>query len=321
MNTPIEIEKVLSQYIDNAFYVAEKSSISRGVDIFFTIRALLKTLQINEKSSMSALNEQRLAYQDEAKIFNRSILHTYNNSKYTEDIFIVGDSLHLPRPAETKQANGGIQHTASFKLIEQIQTNNLNLNVKTWAQRYFTTDSLLRVWNRIIPKNLSNTHLIIHLGLNDHVERIFSEEERLALSICSPTLTQKIVKFGQVYRRVIIQKQNNHSYVPFEQFKKNIQSIIVQSKQKNVKSLSFINIIASNIDSWNKTPRSMWITTKYNMFLYDMEQQHDINVIDLDRQIWELGLHEYLLEDKMHLSQSGHQLLADTILNTIKGKK
>jgi len=314
------IENILSQYIDKAFQVAEKKSIIEGVEIYFTLRGLLKTLQINGKSASSALDEQRQEYQNEAKKFYRNILNTTNNNKHEETIFIVGDSLQLPRPIETKENNNGIQHTTSYKLLQKIHANNLALTVKPWAQRYFTTDSLLRVWDRIIPKDLSNTHLIIHLGLNDYVERIFLEEERLALSLCSPSLTQKIVKFGQQYRRIIIQKQFNHSYVPFEKFKKNIQQIILQSKQNSVKSLSFVNIIASHVESWEKTPRSMWLTSKYNMFLYDMEQQHNINLIDLDRRLWEAGIHEYLLEDKMHLSHQGHQLLADTILKTIKGK-
>jgi len=317
------IEDILQHYIDNAFEIAETESISKGVDLFFTLRGLLKTLKINENDALQMLNKQRSQYQNEAKRFYHDILQS-NKKKNISDIFIVGDSLHLPRPAETKQANNGIQFTPSYTLLNMVKTDNLNYNIKTWAQRYFTTSYLLNIWERIIPTDLSNTHLVIHLGLNDHVERIFLEEERLALSLCSPALTQRIVKFGQTYRRYIISKQLNHSYVPYHQFQKNIQNIISKAQKSNAKSITFVNIIASDIDSWKKTPRSIWNTTKYNMFLYDMEQQHDIKILDLDRLVWETGLHNNLLADKIHLSQSGHQILADEIVKIVKivkGKK
>ena len=282
---------------------------------------LLRTSMVNKKTSQETVDLHTNYYSNEAKKFQKIVHDSNPKIENFDTIQIIGDSLHLPRIEETKHEDFGFPLVCSYHLQALIKKESLSYHVETWAQRYFTTNSIIKNWEKLFPKNLNNVHIIIHVGLNDYVERMFLEEERLAMDLYPDELKLKIVKFSQTYRQEIIHRQLDHAYVPFKQYKKNIQEIIVRANMCNVKSLSFVNIIALPSNSWRHTPRSMWNTTRFNMFLYDMEQQHDIDIIDLDRLIWEKGLHEYLFTDKMHLSKDGHTLLAQTIVEHIKGKK
>jgi len=311
----------IQHYIDDAYTFAEAKKFDAAVNHFFTLRMLLQTSLVEGKTAQNTVEAHTNYYKNEAKKLQQ-ITHNANPSiDNTETIYIIGDSLHLPRPEETKREDFGFSLICTYHLQALIKKESLPYHVETWAQRYFTTNSILKNWESILPTNLENTHLVIHVGLNDYVERMFLEEERLAMDLYPEALKLKIIQFAQQYRKEIIHRQLGHSYVPFDQFQKNIQKIIIRAKKANVKSLTFVNIIALPSKSWGHTPRSMWNTSRFNMFFYEIEQQHDIQILDLDRLTWEFGLHENLLADKMHLSQSGHQLLANTILKTIKEEK
>jgi len=308
----------ITNYINDAFTLAKDRKMDNAVEHFFTVRMLLRTSIVEGKTSQQTLHNHTNIFKSEAQKFKNAIHENQPNINIEKEIVIVGDSLHLPRPEETKSLNGGIDRTTSYMLQGNIKKENAPYGVNTWAQRYFTTDSLIAHWEEIIPLDLKNCHLVIHLGLNDYVERMFLEEERLAMELYPEELKVKIVQFAQQYRKEIIHRQLNHSYVPFEKFKKNICEIITKAKKVEVLSLTLVNIIALPSYSWGHTPRSMWNTSRFNMFLYDVEQEYtQVNILDLDRLIWEQGLHEHLLSDKMHLSLKGHKLLADQLFKIL----
>lgn len=309
---------IIQKYIDDAYSLANAKKFDDAVNHFFTIRMLLQTSEVEGKTSQETVISHTTYYINEAKKLQALTDEGNLKNENNENIYIIGDSLHLPRPEETKREDFGFPFVCTHHLQELIKKESLPYQVQTWAQRYFTTSSILKNWDTIFPQDLKDTHLIIHVGLNDYVERMFLEEERLAMDLYPEALKLQIVKFAQMYRKEIINRQSGHSYVPFHQFQKNIQEIIVRANKANCKSLTFVNIIALPSNSWKSTPRSMWNTTRFNMFLYDMGQQHNITILDLDRLVWETGLHDNLLADKMHLSQSGHQILADEILKIIK---
>jgi len=311
----------ISKYIEDAYSLAKQREMDNAIEHFFTLRMLLKTSVINDKIPYDTLQNHTKIFNAEAEKFKKVIQQNGIQLDTAKQILIIGDSLQLPRPNETKLDNGGIHLTTSYMMQETIEKENLNYQVNTWGQRYFTTDSLLKNWDVLIPEDLTNTHLIVHLGLNDYAERMFLEEERLALDLYPSEIKDKIVKFAQIYRKEIIKRQVNHSYVPMNQFKKNIIEIITRAKLHKAKSITFINIIALPSKTWEHTPRCMWNTSRFNMFLYEIEQEHNIKILDLDRFVWEFGLHEHLLPDKMHLSPKGHKLLADKILESIKEDK
>jgi len=310
----------IQKYIDDAYLLAENHEFDVAINHFFALRMLLQTSKVDGMTSQDTVAENTTYIENEARNFKDIVAKANPYQVEPHDtLCIIGDSLHLPRPEETTREDFGFPLVCSHYLQKLIEKDLCSYRVQTWAQRYYTTSSIVQNWKDILPDTLENTHLVIHVGLNDYVERMFLEEERLAMDLYPEVLKLKIVKFAQLYRKEIIHRQLGHSYVPFPKFKKNIQEIIVRAKIQNVKSLSFVNIIALPSKSWVSTPRSMWNTSRFNMFLYDMQQQHNINIIDLDRLVWENGLHENLLADKMHLSSSGHQLLAKNILTTIKG--
>jgi len=187
----------------------------------------------------------------------------------------------------------------------------------TWAQRFLTTQKLLDNW-KLITQDLKDKHLIVHLGLNDSAERIFLEEQRLALVTYSKDTQDAIVKYGKKYRKEIISKQKDHSYVPFDIFKGNLIEIIKRSKEEGVTSLTFINIIAFPVSHEEDTPGSLANTKRFNKLFSDVQKEYPhINIVDLDKLVKENGFKNCMLEDNMHLSHQGHNLLANSIMSTI----
>ncbi len=313
--------KNIQKYINDSFEFAKEEQFHLAIEHFDVVRYLLRTSVVNENTPQKLLDSNTNVYENEARYFNQNIMQNTTSTDTQQEVVIVGDSLQLPRPEEKKLSDEGIHLTTSFMLQESIRAEAIDCCVNTWGQRYFTTSSLLENWEKIIPHNLEKSHFVVHLGLNDYVERMFLEEERLAMNLYPESLKNEIVDFARKYRIHIINRQLNHSYVPFEQYKKNLISIIEKAQKSNVKSISLVNIISFPPSTWSSTPRCMWNTSRFNMHLYQLEQEYNLNIIDLDRLIWYAGINDHLLADKMHLSPKGHKILSDEILKIIKDNK
>lgn len=310
----------IRKYIKSSFEYAEKEEFDLAIEHFNVVRLLLRTSVVKENTSQKILDSHTKIFKNEAQVFNKSILQN-GPASALQKVVIVGDSLQLPRPEEKKLSDGGIRFSTSFMLQKALKEQGVICSVNTWGQRYLTTTALLKNWCEIVPDNLENSHFILHLGLNDYVERIFLEEERLAMNLYPENLRKEIVNFARKYRIDIIHRQLSYSYVPFDVFKKNMVSIIGKLQNLKAKSINIVNIIAFPPNTWNTTPRCMWNTTRFNMYLYQLAEEYDLQIIDLDRQIWFAGINDHLLPDKMHLSPKGHKILSDEILKVIKDKE
>ena len=296
----------LEETVENMFNLIEDNNIHAAVDIFYSVRKILnQTPNIKELYAY----EQDI-WKKEAKVFKRKIQNTF---KHTEnDIVIIGDSLQLPRPLETQASNYGIDKTTTYKM------NKNGLKTITWGQRFLTTQKLIDNWDLMV-EDIRDKHLVIHLGLNDCAPRIFLEEQRLSLREYPREVNSRIVDFGRVYRKEIIENQKEHCYVPFKDFKRNILSIATKAEEASVKSLTFINII-NFLDSHEKdSPGSQQISKKYNKELLSLKKKYNfIDVINLNDIVHEIGFSECVLEDNMHLSHFGHEVLATKLEERIQ---
>ncbi len=301
----LKYKENISKLVDDMYQYLEQNDIGNAIDLFLTIR---KTLPVIPMVKELYNNEQDI-WMKEAKIYQRNMNNSFNDKKI--DVVLIGDSLELPRPLETKLPSFGIEKTVSYIL------NKNKYKTKTWAQRFLTTEKLLNNWS-LMTGDLENKHLIIHLGLNDSAPRIFLEDQRLSIPEHYKDVQNKIVQFGQNHRRDIILKQEEHSYVSYKTFIQNIEEIAKRASNVSVKSLTFINIINFPMAHELDTPGSKEITDQYNMALQSLEKKYNfINLIDLDKTIHNDGFERYMLADNMHLSYEGHKLLADCIMSTL----
>jgi len=285
----------------------QEKNIQNAIETFFVLRERLgKNTSVNQLY----IDEQEL-WMKEAKIFQRRIDSTFNINDNHKCI-IIGDSLHLPRPHETKMKNYGIEFTSTYML------NQKSLQTKSWGQRFLTTEKLLDNWDLMVG-DINNKYLIIHLGLNDSAPRIFLEKQRLALRLYDESTQLGIIDFGKKYRKEIIVSQQEHSYVPYNLFTKNTMNIVQKSKKAGVKKLFFVTIIEFPDEHELTTPGHKDITHKYNKALLDLEKMYDwINVIDLNKVIYDIGFRKCMLEDNMHLSHYGHEILTNEIIKKVE---
>jgi len=288
------------------------NEVSESIKSFYKFRDLL-----SRTPSIPFLYErEQNIWIKESKIFKRYIQNLVRNS--APNIVMISDSLGLPRPNETINDSFGVEHTATYMFNEM---NKNKYYMRTWAQRFLTTQKLLDNWS-LMTGELKSKHLVIHLGLNDSVERIFLEEQRLAMLAYPGKVRSTAVEYARKYRKELISNQKNHSYVHYDIFIDNVKKIILKAKKENVASITFINIIAFPKSHEIDTPGSLENTQRFNNVFLELKNEFtEVNILDLNHLVKEHGFNECMLEDNMHLSHKGHKLLADAIMSIIEKKE
>lgn len=306
MNAQDELELKIAQLNETMYKQAKSGDIENAVQTFYKLR-----LMLNQTQNLEAIYcSEQDRWIKEAKIFSRYIQNGVRFKTNKDNVVMVGDSLALPRPMEALRADFGINQTSTFMFNNMVQDG---LEMRTWAQRYLTTEKLLDNWNLMV-ENIQNKHLVIHLGLNDSAERIFLEGQRLALDVYDDELKNSIVEFGKQYRKEIIKNQYDHAYVGYEKFKNNVHEIIRRACEEEAKSIIFVNIIAFPKSHEIDTPGSLALTAKYNSFFEEIKSSYpEINLIDLNGIVNHIGFEKCMLPDNMHLNPYGHQVLAKEI--------
>lgn len=302
-------EEQISELSEHMWMKIKNSSLSEAISIFFEIRKkLLKTPNID-----NIYQAETSLWEKEAKIFKRHIQKL--QSKNNNEIILIGDSLHLPRPSSSTKLEYGIKSTTSY-IFNNIPNNPLQLS--PWAQRYLTSEKILNNWSRIM-ENIEEKHLIIHIGVNDSAERIFLEKQRLALNAYSNKTKDSIINFAKKYKNSIMQNQTNHTYVSYDNFTKNIRQITQMAIDSRVKSLTFINIISLPYSYEKSSIYTQRNTERYNNVLIKLPKQFpdfNIRIIDLDKMIHQ-DFTKYMDTDMIHLNKHGHIYLANEISKNI----
>lgn len=320
LNLNILPSKEQAEEITNQVFLislqANSNEVEHAIKNFYKLRVLLN----KTKSIPFLIARDTDIWRKEARVFQRHIRESQEINN--PNVIMIGDSLGMPRPHEIQMKNYGVEYTSTH-MFNTIAPNFLSMI--TWAQRFMTTQKLLDEWE-LIAGEASEKHLVIHLGLNDSVERIFLEGQRLSLSVYSTTTRNETVAFGKKYRKEIIKSQKDHAYVPYEKFKSNLETITKKAISQNVTSLTFVNIIAFPESHEKDTPGSLENTQRFNDLFVDLKMLYPIvNVIDMNALVRQHGFKQCMLEDDMHLNHYGHKLLAKTLFSTLKlqhkGKK
>lgn len=303
------IEAEVSAQIEKSFYLADHYDIDNAIASFKKIRSLLTLLP----TAKGNYNEEEMRNVKEARVFQRKIKDEFDIVLGNEEVLLIGDSLILPRPLETRNINYGMTRSYAY----MFNKNNHGFKLLPWAQRNLNTSKLLDQWDNI-GSNLANKHIVIQLGNNDYKKNIFSEIHLAAINSLSIDLKKRVYEFAELYGKDIIKSQDDLNNVPFNQFRENVESIVKLALEQGVKSLTFISIMAAPQSAEINFPGSVTDYQRYNsVFKTVSEKSSIVRFLDVNELLSNLKKYPGILSDNVHLSIPGHQALASAIFSKL----
>ena len=303
------VEAQIVEQLEQANELAENLELDDAIATFKALRALL----VNLPEAKNEYYKEEMLWVKDARVFQRKVRNKFEIASGKEDVLLIGDSLAMPRPLETRNVHFGMSRSYPY----MFNYNSYGLTLLPWSQRYLTTTKLLNNWESL-SGDLNNKHLVIHLGINDSAERIFSEEQRTAMASLAPEIRAKVVEFGKNYRKEIIESQDNFSYVPFDQFEANVQQIVARALDGGVQSLTFIGIIPFPKSHEADSPGAIENCNKYNAVFVEASKRFDnVGYIDIVSVLNNVENNAGVLTDDVHLSIPGHRALASAIFSKI----
>ena len=284
--------------IDAAYASVEAGAIEIGLQQFVLART--QALHLADPVALA----QKLASDTAAYVRHRDVFRAAFPPKpdATRKVLIMADSLGLPRPDEPDRID------ATY--TGHIDARYPDLSVTSMCQRFATTQTVLETL-RADPALGQDSDFVLHVGLNDCANRMFLEDERIALSFLSKTTRDKMIEFTRKYRREIILRLPPHHYVPPVAFRQNLISIVELLKTRNVGKVILTTIILPPAKSWPGTPGMSRNFAAYNLEIMDAVHHYDACLLDMDRHVWQAQNRGVLLPDGMHLADGGHQLFCD----------
>lgn len=228
-------------------------------------------------------------------------------------LVIFADSLGLPRPVPRDTAP--LEDRVYPELIADTVEDRA---VTSICQRFFTTDHVCRELDADPALAANGADVIIHLGLNDCANRMFLENERLALDLLPEDLSKRIVGFAQRHRRAILADLPPRHYVMPEMFTANLDTILTRLKQRGARKVILATIILPPARNWAGTPGLHLNFGDYNQRIMQAAARHGAVLFDFDRLVWQAQHQDALLADGMHLASEGHRIFAREALALLR---
>lgn len=297
-----DTQDLMREQIARATIWAEAGKISLAVQGFALAREMAVALIAPEKLRQTILAE-RAGFVRERDLFRTMIEERGNESG---KVLILGDSLGLPRPPNKTGPDLGAAKTYPWLLGDRLAGHR----VTSLCQRFFTTQDAYDVL-RAEPELGAGAKVVLHLGLNDCANRMFQENERLALSLYPEDIRTPIVNFAQKYRREILRLLPSRHYVTRDMFRTNLDAIAELLRQRNAQKIVLATIILPPAKFWPATPGVNANFGAYNQEIMNAALRHNALLLDIDRHVWQAINQNALLADGMHLSDFGHTIFAD----------
>lgn len=295
-----EDQAEIAATIGRAFGLAQQGQLEASVWCFATARSLAVSLADPEQLDQQIDNHDRPLIRERERY--RQLIAQQRQSE--DRILVFGDSLGMPRPDSKHGEYGGADSTYPFMLLAQ----RPGWAVDSICQRYFT---MRRVLDMLLaePDLATGADVILHIGLNDCADRMFLENERLALDLLPTETKAQMVRFAQEHRRAILSFLPGHHYVPPPQFTACLDSILTLLAGR-ARRVVVATVILPPIRFWAATPGLQANFGRYNLALMEAAARHGAHVFDVDRHMWANQQAGVLLPDGMHLSTPGHELFA-----------
>lgn len=295
-----EDQAEIAATISRAFDLAEQGQREASVWCFATARSMAVSMADPERLAQKIENHDRPLIRERERY--RQLIARQRESD--DRIIVFGDSLGLPRPDAKHGEYDGADSTFPFMLLAQ----RPGWSVDSICQRYFT---MRRVLDMLLaePDLGVGADVILHIGLNDCADRMFLEDERLALALLPPEVKDQMVRFAQLHRRAILAFLPGHHYVPPPEFTAHVDSILALLASR-ARRVVVATIILPPIRFWPATPGLQANFGRYNLSLMDSAARNGAYAFDVDRHMWANQGAGVLLPDGMHLATPGHELFA-----------
>ncbi|MDY9922949.1 SGNH/GDSL hydrolase family protein [Methanobacterium sp.] len=230
-------------------------------------------------------------------------------------ITIVGDSLSMVRPWD------GILYkdTYVYKLQELLNNNYIIIHYSERA------NNILLEYNRVVGQDgmlySQPDIIIIHLGIVDCAPRLFSQQKHQILNFLSSltifnSITSFYMQFKSKHRRFFT-KNFPKTYVPIEIFKDKFEYLINEIRKNTNAKVLIINIADTNKINKARSYGFEKNILEYNQILEDLVNDNkDICSLINFFELTNLNKH-LILEDGIHLSKMGHEILAKILFKKI----
>lgn len=296
-----DAETEIATTISRAFALAKEGHHEPAVWAFATARSMSVALADPGQLATRIENHDRPLIREREHY--RALIARQRQS--AERIVVFSDSLGLPRPEMKQGELEGADSTYPFLLLAQ----RPGWSVDSICQRYLTTQ---RVLDMLLaePDLAVGADVILHVGLNDCADRMFLEDERLALDLLPAEVKDQLVRFAQEHRRSIVRFLPGHHYVPPAEFEANVDAILALLGSR-ARRVVVATVILPPIRFWPGTPGLQANFGRYNLALMDAAARHGAQLFDVDRHMWASQHQESLLPDGMHLAAHGHQIFAE----------
>lgn len=221
-------------------------------------------------------------------------------------LLILSDSLGLPRPDAMAGPHKGAEICYPWLLAKALPQRP----VQSHSQRFYSTQSVLDLLQQRPDLGVEGD-VVLHVGLNDCANRMFLEPERLALDFLPPAVKERIVTFAQKNRAAILRHLPPHHYVNPVDFARNLQEIVTLLRARKAERILLTTIILPPSRTWPATPGLNRNFATYNLAIMTAAEELGATLFDFDRLVWQAGIDPSpLIEDGMHLSETGHRLFA-----------
>lgn len=299
--------------IESAHELAQAGRMNEALAAFLDLRRGLTT-----RAPKATLNARVAgvhgALDREMASFRQGI--AARNASATAAITIFSDSLGLPATEDKTKTDAAFEKTYAYALTNLTLPDGRKVNVRPWCRRYGTIETVHQLLASD-PKALGDcrdAHVLVHVGLNETVVRIFLEEQRLALGLLDDGLSARVVEFARLYRSDIIRADWNHTYVPPDRHLALLKKTAALIRTAGPASVTFATIILPPMSFWSRTPAVSWIYGRYNAAIMESAVSEGYSIFEIDRIMWSHGLSRNLRKDGMHLALPGIELFAQKYL-------
>ncbi|UTB33108.1 MAG: SGNH/GDSL hydrolase family protein [Methanobacterium sp. ERen5] len=164
--------------------------------------------------------------------------------------------------------------------------------------------------------------IILHLGIVDCAPRLFGPTEHKILELISyfkifRKIISSIIKIKSKYRKFFT-KYFQKTYVSEEMYKEKLEFIIKQIKNNTNSMIFIINIADTHKTNKERSYNFNENIIRYNKILSEMAETNSCTLIDFHKLTKENK--SLILQDGIHLSKQGHEILSCMLYENIKRK-
>ncbi|NWK55161.1 SGNH/GDSL hydrolase family protein [Verrucomicrobiaceae bacterium N1E253] len=227
-----------------------------------------------------------------------------------KDLYIVGDSLGLARPATRKDMAVSYRDTYVARIRDHYDGSGVHVHhngrrERTVDEVYYLTDEI--IWSR--PERV-----IIQVGIVDCAPRVFSRWQRACLARLPKLIRVPILMFVNKYKLLLLSFRPWVVYTSKKAFKKNVDKILLKFQEHNIKVI-FCSIAPAGKGMLSRNPRIQSQINKYNAIINEVVKSRGGVIVPLC-DVFKDDCEACLLSDGHHFSAHGHHRLADTLINS-----